>query len=99
MNKLVIYDIESDRQFKITLPHEIKAGYKLQWMDGYRNAFVENDKSYMIDFDGSNEQQIVPSIQGGGIYFSPDYKTVFSVAPSTVAAGRYAFTITSLIKK
>ncbi|CAN5393172.1 hypothetical protein BH10PAT3_BH10PAT3_2310 [soil metagenome] len=96
-NKLVLYDIEADRQYKLGLNHEI--GSKLAWMDGFRFSFVDKSISFMVDFDGSNEQAIVPSLVANGPYFAPDFKTVFSLADSKVVSGRFALTQTSLVKK
>ncbi len=98
-NKLIVYDVEADRQFRINLTHEIPETSKVAWMDGFRFAFVDKEKSYMIDFDGSNEQPIVPALVAGGPYFAPDFRTVFSLAPSLVVNGRFALTQTSLQKK
>jgi hypothetical protein len=97
-NGLLVYDIESDRQFTLTLKHPLTAGEKLTWMDGFRFASVDSGQSYMMDFDGSNEQLLVPSIAGGP-YFAPDYKTVFTLAPSQAVSGRFALTETSLTKR
>lgn len=96
-NKLVTYDIDGDRQFQLNLSHEVSN--KIVWMGGFHLAFVDKQQSYMIDFDGSNEQPLVPSLQAGGPYFAPDYETVFSLAPSLKVTGRFVLTQNSLIKK
>lgn len=98
-NKIVVYDLEGDRQYQVNLRHTIAATEPVKWMDGHHFSFVENGSSYIVDFEGSNDQRIVPSIADGGPYFSPDLKTVVTIAPSLSAVGRYALTQTSLVRK
>jgi hypothetical protein len=97
-DKILVYDIEADRQYRIDLGHSIPASTKVAWMDGFRFIYTDTGQSYIIDFDGSNPQQLVAS---GSLepFFAPDYETVFAIAPSTVATGRFALTQTSLLKK
>lgn len=96
---ITVLDLEGDRQFTLNLKHPAATATKIAWMDGHRFIFTDNNLSYMVDFDGSNVRPLVPSLLGGGPYFSPDYKTVFSFAPSSSVSGRFAFTQTSLVKK
>lgn len=96
---IVVFDIEGDRQFKLSLKHPVLNSDNIKWMDGYRFSFIDSGTSYVIDFDGSNEQKLMPASIASGPYFSPDFKAVFSFAPSVSVPGRFAFTQTSLIKK
>jgi hypothetical protein len=98
-SKLTVYDIEGDRQYKINLIQEVKKTDKLAWMDGYRLLYISKEQSYIIDFDGGNNQPIVPSLGSNAVYFAPDYKSVFALAPSLSATGRTTLTQTSLLKK
>ena len=98
-NKFIVYDIEGDRQYKLDLPHDIAASTKLLWVDGFHLGLTAKDSSYIVDFDGSNEQALAPSTLTGGPYFSADFKNLFTVAPSKSVSGRYSLTQTSLIKK
>lgn len=97
-NKIVVYDVDADRQYNVVLAHELSKHYEVKWMDGYRFLFVDKNQSYIVDFDGSNTEQLVPSLADGP-YFTPDYKTIVSIAPSKAVSGRFALTKTSLIKK
>jgi hypothetical protein len=97
-NNLVIYDIEGDRQFKLSLNHIIPESDKTIWTDGFHFQFTDKGQAYIVDFDGSNEQPLVPSLDGQ-LYFSADNKNVFAVAPSKNVTGRFALTETSLQKK
>lgn len=97
-NNLIVYDVEGDRQFKVTINHTIAAADKLAWMDGYRFAFVDKGQSYTIDYEGSNEQQLVPS-NPGVPYFSTDKKYVVALASSKTVTGRTSLTLTSTVKK
>ncbi|MDB5182713.1 MAG: hypothetical protein JWO47_497 [Candidatus Saccharibacteria bacterium] len=93
----VVYDIEGDRQFKVSLPLTDPT-QKVAWMDSFRFKAVNNNQSYITDFEGSNEQTLVPSLLNGA-FFSPDSKTVFTLAPSKTVTGRTSLTQTSLVKK
>ncbi len=97
--EMVVYDIEGDRQFKVSLNHAITLADKIAWVDGYRFTFTDGGNSYVVDFEGSNEQKLMPASSTAGPYFAPDYKNVFSLAPSSSVQGRFAFTQTSLVKK
>lgn len=98
-NKLVVYDIQGDRQYGLNLNHTIDKNIEIEWMDGFRFVYTDKEQSYITDFDGSNDQPVVPSISSAVPYFSPNSKTVFAIAPSLKAVGRSALTQTSLEKK
>ena len=56
-------------------------------MDGHRLTFAKDGMVQMVDFDGSNEQQLIAVNPGlSGPYFDRDYDNVFTLAPS-VAVG------------
>jgi hypothetical protein len=97
-NDLLVYDVQNDHQYKLRLEHDIAVSDKLLWMDGFRFALVDKGESFIVDFDGSNNQQLVPSVSGG-VFFDPDNKNVIALAPSLVVAGRFSLTQTSLTKK
>jgi hypothetical protein len=96
-DNFVVYDIEGDRQFKVTV-HAADPTKKVAWMDGFRFKATDKNQSYIVDFDGSNEQVLVPSLANGA-FFSPDTKSVLTLAPSKTVTGRFSLTQTSLIKK
>lgn len=94
-SKLAVYDIDGDRQYSVDIGLELAAGQQIAWMDNFRFNFVSSENSYMVDFDGSNQQKMMPCTVNA-TFFSQDYKQAFCVAPSTVANGRYALTRTIL---
>lgn len=98
-NKLVVYDTVGDRQFKLSLKHDILETTKLKWMDGFRFSFADIEQGYMIDFDGSNEQPVVPTLATAELYYAPNYETVFALSASPTVSGRFALTQSSLINK
>jgi hypothetical protein len=81
-----------------SVDHAIAPTDKLLWMDGFRFSFVDKDVSYILDYDGSNEQQLMPSLSGGP-FITADLKNMFAVAPSKTVNGRFSLTQTSLQKK
>ena len=97
-NNVIVYDIEGDRQFKLLLNHVIDPSEKLVWMDSFRFKLVDKNIGYMVDFDGSNEQPLVPSLAGGP-YFTADLKSMINLAPSKTVTGRVSLTLTSLQTK
>ena len=96
--EIIVYDIEGDRQFRVTVPNPVAASEKLEWIDGFRFAYASGGQSYMIDFDGSNSQQLTTSVNGIRPYFAPDFKTFFTASPSAAVPGRFALFETSLEK-
>jgi len=97
-NKLIVYDIEGDRQFKLDLKHIISLETRLNWMDGFRFAFADSGQSYMVDYDGSNEQLLAPSTANGP-FFDTNSENLMTLAPSKTVTGRFSLTQTSLEKK
>ncbi len=95
--KLAVYDMDGDHQYSIDSGHKLDAGNKVDWMDNFRFKLVFEGNAYIVDFDGSNQQKLMPSV-AGGTFFSPDYKQAFSVAPSVAVGGRFALTRTILQK-
>ncbi len=97
-NNVIVYDIEGDRQFKLLLNHFIEPSEKLVWLDSFRFKLVDKGIGYMVDFEGSNEQALVPSLKDS-LYFSADDKNIITLAPSKTVTGRFSLTLTSLQKK
>ena len=95
---VIVFDIEGDRQFRVTVPHPVAAAEKIEWIDGFRFAYTSEGQSYVIDFDGSNSQQLSPSVNGVRPFFAPDFKSFFTASPSTVVPGRFALSEVSLEK-
>lgn len=90
----VVLDLEYDRQHKITLDQEIPLEQQVKWMDGHRFIYVDNQQSYIVDFDGSNKQTLVTSRLANGPFFDRDYDNVFTIEGSKKDNAKAALTIT-----
>lgn len=83
-NSFVVYDAETNRQFKYDTKLSLAAGQRATWMDGHRLSVIAPDGMVHVwDFDGSNMQTLNPGLVGTGVYFDRDYKALFTVASGT----------------
>jgi len=98
-NKFVTYDAESDGQYKFTVAQPVEGANIAKWMDGYRYSYVHGGEAYIVDFDGSNPQDM-GKVSGplDGPFFDRDYTNMFTVSPSVTVPSRAALVETSLIK-
>ncbi len=92
-NKLLVIDLEDSRQYRTSLTHDIPLDRQLKWMDGHRLLFMVGSQSYILDFDGSNEQTLVTSLVDRP-YFDRDYDNVFTLERSKQDGSRFALTRT-----
>ncbi len=95
----VTLDLEDGQQYRTKLDHDISISQKLRWMDGHRLLYVVNTQSYIIDFDGSNEETLVTMQAPLEPFFDKNYDNIFTLEPSKEDASRYALTLTRLLLK
>jgi hypothetical protein len=50
------------------------------WMDGAHLQYVSNGKLYIFDFDGSNGQSLVPARNNLTVFYTADYKYLYTIA-------------------
>lgn len=93
-NKFLSLDLEDTTQYRTSLTHDILPGQKLEWMDAYRLLFTVNGQSYIIDFDGSNEETLVTSKLAPGPFFDRDYNNVYTFEDSKSTQSKQALTRT-----
>lgn len=93
-NRLQALDLEDSHQYRIELSQDIPLEQKLMWMDGHRYVYVVNQQSYIVDFDGSNEETLVTTRLTNGPYFDRDYDNVFTIEGSKQDASKAALTRT-----
>ncbi len=85
------HHFEEDRTVKFAVAQPLVASTELRWIDGKHFTYTSDSKGYVADYDGSNVQQIVPSVSPFGLYFDNDYQAVFSF---TTGAGGKPFNVT-----
>lgn len=93
-SKLLTIDLEKNHQYRINLEAEIPLEQEIKWMDGHRYLYSVNNQSYIVDFDGSNEQTLVTSTKKPGPFFDRDYDNVFTFEDSKSTSGKKALTMT-----
>lgn len=92
-----IYDAETERIRRYNIQPKLSSGQKLTWMDGHRLTTVVDGKVVVMDFDGTNKQQLAESGKGFAPFFDRDYKVMYTVGPSSVVPGRSALVRTPLV--
>ncbi|HSW78921.1 MAG TPA: PEGA domain-containing protein [Candidatus Babeliales bacterium] len=76
-----VYDIETDSVYQYSLAQPL-AGIMV-WMDGHRLMGVSGGKVLVMDYDGTNIQQLTPSSLDSGPLFSRDFKHMLTIAASS----------------
>ncbi len=75
-----VYDFENKARFQYIIKAPLAGD--LQWMDGSRLIGDSNNTVFVTDYDGTNQQLLVPTMEAAGGYFSSDFNHLFTVAPS-----------------
>jgi hypothetical protein len=74
-----VYDLETDDEYQYTLQTPLSA--PLDWMDGHRLIGKSNDYVFVMDYDSSNQQNLVSTTTNLGAFFSRDYNQMYTLAP------------------
>jgi PEGA domain len=91
-----VYDAELDKMHNYNFIEKLDADTEVTWMDGHRLLARSGGQSYMIDFDGSNKQQLVGALPGNSAFFDRDYTVLYSLQNSKVTAGSLGLIQTDL---
>lgn len=82
-NVVETYDDFANNNYSYILPKSLDSPQtNATWMDGERLIFVNANKVYIIDYDGTNIQKLVtdePSIMP---YFNQNYEYLYTIAPN-----------------
>jgi len=91
-----VYDAENDRTYSYAIPGKLDAPQtRAAWMDGHRLRLVSGGKVVMFDYDGTNRQELVPSLSTQAPFFDSSYKYLYTFAPQKNST-KVPFTATSL---
>lgn len=97
-SEFAVYDIENKQVYHYNSLHRLdKPQTHAGWMDGDRLVFTSAGKLFMSDYDNANRQVLVAS---SGRYlpaFTPDYKSVYTLAPATAGHGHFSLYRTPLL--
>ena len=91
-----VYDAELDKMHNDTVVKVIDPKTKVEWMDGHRLIFRSEGQSFIVEFDGSNTQQLVPALSGESTFFNRDYTVLYSFQNSKKITGSIALVLTDL---
>jgi len=79
---LSVYDLENARNYRFALNSPLDAPQTHAfWMDGDRLVYVSGGKLQVADYDNSNHQTLMPASPDYQVFFAPDSKHVFALAP------------------
>ena len=70
-----VYDIETQQSYRYNIV--IPLASTMAWMDGHRLMGQSAGQAVVFDYDGTNQQILVPSLWGNGAFFDRSYKKLF----------------------
>lgn len=91
--KFTVYDIETQSRYQFSLSKNISGPFV--WMDGHRWIGQSDGSILIMDYDGTNQNLMVSSINPEGGYFDRDYRQLFNLA-STGEGSTVVLEITDL---
>ncbi len=82
------YDAEYDKGYSFTasMPLDLPASHAT-WMDSQRLTYVSGGKLAVVEYDNANPQILMPASSNYLPFFSRDYQTIYSLAPTPSVAG------------
>jgi hypothetical protein len=75
-----VYDLETDGHYSYTLKTPLAA--QPEWMDGHRLIAASQGSVFVMDYDATNQQLLVPTATSLGGFFNRDYNQMYTLAPS-----------------
>lgn len=91
-----VYDAEYKQYFQYDIKQPFDAGTKVDWIDGHRMVARSNGQAIIYDFDGSNQQTLLPTLPTAPLVFDRDYTVLYTFDASKTTAGKTAFNSTQL---
>jgi len=84
-DSFAVYDAKTDKgyAYQSKLPIDPGIGHAT-WIDGYHLSIVSGGQLAVMDFDGTNQQQLVPSSPAFAPFFTPDFKRLYTLADSAL---------------
>ncbi len=83
--KFGVYDMETKTRYQYSIAKPLAA--PLRWMDGHRLIGESDSKVFVMDYDSSNQQILVPTLLPEGAYFSRNFNQLFTDLPSSDQSG------------
>ncbi|MGH7157348.1 MAG: PEGA domain-containing protein [Candidatus Saccharimonadales bacterium] len=76
--RFAVYDIETGSLYQYPLSNQLASN--MAWMDGNRFIGESDGKIFVMDFDGTNKQRLVPTNEAVGGLFSANYNHLLTTA-------------------
>ncbi len=83
VDSFVSHEFEEEKSFSFDFEGKLDAKQKFNWVDGRHFTVSSGGKQYLIDYDGSNQYELVSSINALGGYFDKDLDFFFSFEAPT----------------
>ncbi len=81
-DNMASHEFEADRSYNFDLEVKLDAGQEPRWLDGQHLSFSSGGVQFMIDFDGSNLYDLVPSVPKLGSYFNSSVDGMYTFNPA-----------------
>lgn len=94
--KFAVYDAEADRRYYHESALKLTQDSKAIWMDGHRLLLNHDDKVVVFDYDGINQQSLVPIVAGTIPFFDRSYTRLYTIAPVANEPAKASLTRTDL---
>ncbi|HMT55555.1 MAG TPA: hypothetical protein PKD20_01610, partial [Candidatus Saccharibacteria bacterium] len=79
-SQIATHEFEADRSYSFETTSKLKLGSELQWVDGQHLLGVnEANKLLMLDFDGSNQFELVDASNTTRDYFSRTMNELYTL--------------------
>lgn len=93
---LEVYDAEENETLRYDVPGTFDPSNKLVWMDGHRLLAHRDGKLLMFDFDGSNQQELIPVLPTRQVFFDRDYTVLYTLNGSSATKDTFGLIRTDL---
>jgi hypothetical protein len=94
-----VYDAELERRYSYIVENKFDSAMGPVWMDGYRIIDNTAGKVVEFDYDGINKHILGRSGSIQEVMFDRNYEVMYTLAPSTIAKGKYSLQATQLRTK
>lgn len=76
-----VYDFDSLRSYSFTTPQKIRSNRGIGWATAHHLVVVDDkQQSYVVDFDGTNQQQLQDVTQTTSVYFDEKRESLYFFA-------------------
>lgn len=85
-NQYGVYDFENEKGYNYTTSQPMDSpAVNATWMDGSRLTYVSGGKTFIFDYDYTNQHVLSPASSNYLPAFSSDYKFVYTLSPGVTA--------------